>query len=122
MSITREEAIEKLQTAADQMKNAVNYANWKGLTTPNIQKQIEAYTMAIDALRMQEKKEQQPLTMAELRKMNGETVYCLEYNVDVKIRARMWGLIYVTYKFPGEYGECKAMGLTLYRKRPEDLK
>lgn len=120
--MTREEAIEKLQNSLDQLKNVVNYANRKGLTPPNLQKEIEAFSMAIDALRMQAKKEQQPLTMAELRTMNGETVYCLELNIDVKILARKHGFISVRYQFPGEYGECKAMGLTLYRTRPEDLK
>lgn len=84
------------------------------------EKTCEALSMALDALREKEGREKEPLTMAELRRMNGETVYCLEYNVDVKIRARKYGLIHVSYKFPGEYGECKALGLTFYRTRPEE--
>lgn len=120
MSMTREEAIVRLQDTRDRMKKTVEYAEKHGMTPPNIQKDIEAYSMAIDALRMQEKKEQQPLTMAELRNMNGETVYCLELNLDVKIIAKKVGFVHVRYQFPGEYGECKAMGLTLYRSKPEE--
>lgn len=122
MSMTREEAIVKLQDTRDRMIKTVEYAEQHGMTPPNLRKDIEAYSMAIDALRMQEEKEQQPLTMAELRNMNGETVYCLELNIDVKILARKHGFISVRYQFPGEYGECKAMGLTLYRTRPEVMK
>lgn len=63
--------------------------------------------------------EQQPLTMAELRKMNGETVYCLELNTEVQIRAPKHGFIYVSYRFPGVHGEHNAMDLTLYRTQTE---
>lgn len=77
----------------------------------------QAHRMAIEALM---KREEQPLTMAELRQMNGETVYCLELNADVKISAPKVGLIYVTYNIPGKYGDLKAMGLTLYHRKPEE--
>lgn len=61
-----------------------------------------------------------PITMAELRQMNGETVYCLELNTNVKISAPNVGLIYVTYNIPGKYDTLKAIGLTLYRRKPEE--
>ena len=75
----------------------------------------EALDMAIVALQQQKEREKQPLTMAELRKMNGETAYCLELNTEVKIHSKEHGFIHVSYKFPGEYGELKAKDLTLYR-------
>lgn len=123
--MTREEAIVRLQDTHDRMKQTVDYAKRNGLTPPNLSKDIEAYAMAIDALRMQEKKDQnpqQPLTMAELRKMNGETVYCLELNTMVRVSARKTGWITIHYPLPGEYDCCKALGLTLYRTQPEDTK
>lgn len=114
--MTREEAIVRLQDTRDRMQQTVDYAKRNGLTPPNLSKDIEAYSMAIDALRMQEKKDQQPLTMAELRKMDGETVYCLELNTEVRVAARNTGWINIHYPIDC----CKAHGLTLYRTRPED--
>ena len=38
----------------------------------------EALDMAISALRQQERESNDPLTMDELRKMDGEPVYCVE--------------------------------------------
>ena len=125
--MTREEAIARLQDTIDGMKKSVDFAKLRGLPTPNLRKDVETYAMALDALRMQEKKEQQPqpqqpLTMAELRKMNGETVYCLELNTMVRVSARKTGWITIHYPLPGEYDCCKALGLTLYRTQPEDTK
>lgn len=120
--MTREEAIVKLQDTHDRMKQTVEFAKRKGLTPPNLSKDIEAYAMAIDALQMQEEKAQQPLTMAELRNMNGETVYCLELNTEVRVSARKTGWITIHYPLPSENDCCKALGLTLYRTRPEDTK
>lgn len=122
MSMTREEAIARLQDTHDRMKQTVDYAKRNGLTTPNLSKDIEAYAMAIDALRMQEKKDQQPLTMAELRKMDGETVYCLELNIEMLVLAQNIGWITVTPDRPLEYERYKAHELTLYRTQPEDTK
>ena len=123
MSITREEAIVRLQDTHDRMKQTVDFAKRNGLTPPNLNKDIEAYAMAIDALREQEKKDQhpqQPLTMDELRKMDGETVYCLELNIEMLVLAQNIGWITVTPDRPLEYERYKAHGLTLYRTRPKE--
>ena len=120
--MTREEAIVRLQDTRDRMQQTVDFAKRNGMTPPNLSKDIEAYSMAIDALRMQEEKKQQPLTMAELRKMDGETVYCLELNTEVRVSARKTGWINIHYPLPNENDCCKALGLTLYRARPEVMK
>ena len=120
--ITKDKALVYLINDLESTKKCFPAAGKDARALRVLQETAEALKMAIDALQDQEKKEQQPLTMAELRKMDGETVYCLELNTEVKIHARKYGFINVSYKFPGEYGEFKAMGLTLYRARPEDLK
>ena len=74
-----------------------------------------AHQMAIDVLR---EKEHQPLTISELRNMNGKMVYCLDLNAEVKISAPKVGFIMISYSIQGEWGACKAVGLTLYRQRP----
>ena len=82
----------------------------------------EANEMALQALREQEERENQPLTLAELRQMNGETVYCLDLNADVKVSAPHVGIINISYSIPGEWGVYNAKGMTLYRTRPENMK
>lgn len=62
----------------------------------------------------------QPLTMAELRNMNGETVYCEDVNADVKIHAYEVGLIFVRYKDHFEDVLFKAKDVTLYRHKPKE--
>ena len=66
--------------------------------------------------------ERQPLTMAELRKMDGETVYCLELNAEVTVRSKRYNFVEIYYKFPGLTGTHTAHGLTLYRNTPEDAR
>lgn len=73
-----------------------------------------------ETFREKEEREKPPLTMAELRQMHGETVYCLDLNTEVKISAPKVGFITISYAFPGEWGSCKANGLTLYRSRPKE--
>lgn len=55
-----------------------------------------------------------PLTLIELRKMNGQTVYCLDLNEDVRVIAYKKGLIRVT---DGETNYC-VTGLTIFRNKP----
>ena len=121
--ITKDEALIFLENDLRHAESCIKRLNADGKNREReisvVQKSVDAYRMAIDALRGQED-QQQPLTMAELRNMNGETVYCLELNLYVTILAKKVGFVHVHYSFPGEYGECKAMGLTLYRTRPEE--
>ena len=58
-----------------------------------------------------------PLTIQELRNMNGETVYCLEMNDEVQVIARKRGSIKITT----ERETLRADGLTLFRKKPASL-
>lgn len=122
--MTREEAIKRFEKQLNEAMVVLDsgFGTRPGENDLLFRKRKEMAEIALQALREQEEREKQPqpLTMAELRKMNGETVYCLELNLDVKIYARQYGFIDVSYKFPGTYGECKAMGLTLYRTRPEE--
>lgn len=64
---------------------------------------------------------EQPLTMAELRKMDGQAVYCLELNTEVRVSARKTGWIEVHWPVPVEKECCKAHGLTLYRTKPAEV-
>lgn len=82
----------------------------------------ELANLSLQALREQEEREKQPqpLTMAELRNMNGETVYCLELNIEMMVLAEEFGWITVTPDRPLAYDRYKAHGLTLYRTRPEE--
>ena len=80
----------------------------------------EALDMAIDALQELDKKKEQPLTLAELRKMHKETVYCLDLNADVKVTAPNVGQILISYNFPGDSGTLYARSLTLYRNKPKE--
>lgn len=58
-----------------------------------------------------------PLTLVELRQMNGQTVYCLDLNEDVEVIAYKKGPIRVT---DDKTIYC-ATGLTLYRKKPVEF-
>lgn len=55
-----------------------------------------------------------PLTMTELRKMDGEQVFCLDMNEEVRVMARKKGFIQVT----NDKEVHRITGLTLYRHRP----
>lgn len=57
---------------------------------------------------------EKPLTIFELRQMNGETVYCLDINEDVKVLAYKTGFIRITT----DKEIHNVTGLTLYRHRP----
>ena len=77
--MTREEAIEYWEglrkTFSSQLEKEENYFGRMHLQTT-----IEALDMAISALRQQETvaNRNEPLTLDELRKMDGEPVYCVE--------------------------------------------
>ena len=55
-----------------------------------------------------------PLTTQELRKMDGEQVFCLDMNEKVRVVARKKGFIQVT----NDKEIHRITGLTLYRHRP----
>ena len=55
-----------------------------------------------------------PLTLQELRKMNGQRVFCLETNEGVQVVAYKKGFIRVT----NDKENLPIHGLTLYRRRP----
>ena len=55
-----------------------------------------------------------PLTTQELRKMDGEQVFCLDMNEEVRVVARKKGFIQVT----NDKEIHRITGLTLYRHRP----
>lgn len=63
-----------------------------------------------------------PLTLDELRGMDGEPVYCLDLNCEVKICAPRKGLISVLYNLPGISGVNYAREFTLYRRKPEGVR
>ena len=78
----------------------------------------EALDMALDALREQECRNTLPLGLEELRKMDGQKVYCLDVNTEVTVHAPRMGLIYVSYL----HYILKATDVTLYRTRPGEDK
>lgn len=76
----------------------------------------EALDMAIDALKKQESWAKEPLTMQELREMDGQTVYCLDLNMEVTVFAPERGLINVSN---GAF-ILQARNATLYRDWPKE--
>lgn len=120
MSMTIAEAIERLKYTKDKMEEVVDCALRHNMNPPNLQSDIEAYAMAIDALREKEERDLKPLTMWELRKMHRQTVYCLELNTMGTVIAPHAGPIDFAYKLPGRSGTWTAMDLTLYRERPKE--
>lgn len=119
--MTREEAISRFEVMADEefVKNMLDDTD---NDIESVRAAHEISKIALQALREQEEREKQPqpLTMAELRKMDGETVYCLELNTEVRVSARKTGWINIHYPLPVEKDCCKALGLTLYRTRPKE--
>lgn len=83
---------------------------------PEEEPQNEALDMAIDALKKQESWAKEPLTMQELRKMDGQTVYCLDLNMEVTVFAPEKGLINVSN---GAF-ILQARNATLYRDWPKE--
>lgn len=76
MSMTIEGAIEKLEYTKDKMEEVVDCALRHNMNPPNLQSDIEAYTMAIDALKEKAERENPaPLTMEELVQMDGVPVW-----------------------------------------------
>ena len=118
--MTRDEAISRFELMAD-----LDYIK-ENAADPNNEEVVQILydlaRLALQALREQEEREKQPqpLTMAELRKMNGETVYCEDVNADVKIHAYEVGLIFVRYKDHFEDVLFKAKDVTLYRHKPKE--
>lgn len=105
--------------AAEVLCMAVTF-NGCGRTTSDEMR--EAVRAGVDALTEKEARTMPyPLTMPELRKMDGQTVYCLELNTDVRVAARKTGWITVHWPLLNEKECCKAHGLTLYRSKPEEV-
>lgn len=123
MSMTIEEAIKHF---SGQVSNKSILSVAKSMDNPHVLDMVskinEANELALVALKEKAglEKQPQPLTMAELRNMNGETVYCEDVNADVKIHAYKVGFIYVEYKDAFEYVLFKAKDVTLYRHNPKE--
>ena len=76
MSMTIEEAIEKLQKSHDRKKETVDCALRHGMEAPEIEREIEAYALAIEALREKaERDNPAPMTIEELVQMDGVPVW-----------------------------------------------
>lgn len=120
MSITTREAIIYLTVDLEGTEKCIK-SHRDSRTLQVLQNSAEAYRMAIAALKDQEHADR-PLTIPELREMNGATVYCLELNAEVTVQASRYGFIEIAYKLPGTFGTHSAHGLTLYRNTPEDSK
>ena len=117
MSMTIEGAIEKLQYSHDRMKETVDYALRYGIEPPKLQSEIEAYAMAIEALKEKAERENPaPLTMDELVQMDGVPVWIrdkhssgYEFSADAAD--------YFEGRNPKEYGKT----WTAYRHKPKEV-
>lgn len=118
MSTTKRDAIAYLMAELESTEKCIRSAT-DARALKLLQNGAEAYRMAIAALKDQEQIADQPLTIQELREMNGATVYCLELNAEVTVQASRYGFIDVYYKIPGTIGTHSAHTLTLYRNTPE---
>ena len=84
--MTRKEAIAVLECLVLEMNAILAGIPKSEATADQIKRCIDAYDMAISALRQQEQldkvsqgsSQDKPLTLDELRKMDGEPVYCVE--------------------------------------------
>ena len=81
--MTREEAIILIERAANELREMMKTITMPASATEQLQQEIDAHEIAISALRQQEHfrdltKKVEPLTQDELRKMDGEPVYCVE--------------------------------------------
>ena len=129
--MTREEAISVLEESKRQNEimrdNPNTFFKVSDIVTgeKNAQKRIDALNMAISALRQQEHfcevtKKVEPLTLDELRKMDGEPVYIVDGDVawwDI-VSFSLQGWLYLAkgkqFRY-SRYGEWLA-----YRQKPEE--
>lgn len=120
--MTREEAIKRFEKQLTEAMVVLDsgFGTRPGENDLLYRKRKEMAEIALQALREQEEREKQPLTLADLRKMNKETVYCLDLNADVKVIAPEVGQIFISYNFPGNSGTLYARSLTLYRSKPKE--
>ena len=131
--MNREEAISVLEESKRQNEimrdNPNTFFKVSDIVTgeKNAQKRIDALNMAISALRQQEQQPNDPLTLDELRQMDGEPVWVV-YGED----EGMWALvevceesIFLTNNLCGrtEYAddmELEDDGVMVYRQKPEE--
>ena len=127
--MTREEAIILIERAANELREMMKTITMPASATEQLQQEIDAHEIAISALRQQEHfrdltKKVEPLTQDELRKMDGEPVYCVE------ITGREEWLFRRDGGFADMYGEFTSDDFMLwdnygklwwcYRQKPED--
>ena len=126
--MTREEAIEYWQglrkTFSSQLEKEENHFGRMHLQTT-----IEALDMAISALRQQDHfrevtKKVEPLTLDELRRMEGQPVYIVE-NTEYWAIVNSFdqaGVYLLSYGNPDDYGYFGLYGKTwlAYRQKPEE--
>ena len=121
--MTREEAIKVLEKQFDKSCGNYRYQNEEKLDFE------DALWVAISALRQQEHfrevtKKVEPLTLEELRKMDGEPVYIVEnteYWSIVNGFGRN-GVYLLSYGNPDDFGSFELYGKTwlAYRQKPEE--
>ena len=116
--MTREEAIKWVQEEKESFERAPDLNGCP--MTEYWQKAIDVYDMAISAIRKQEQQPNAPLTLDELRKMDGEPVYIVDGDVAwwdiVSFSVQDW--LYLAREEElrySRYGEWLA-----YRQKPEE--
>ena len=121
--MTREDAIEYWEglrkTFSRQLEKEENHFGRMHLQTT-----IEALDMAISALRQQEHDRNEPLTLDELRRMEGQPVYIVEnteYWSIVNGFCRN-GVYLLSYGNPDDFGSFELYGKAwlAYRQKPEE--
>ena len=121
--MTREEAIEYWEglrkTFSSQLEKEENHFGRMHLQTT-----IEALDMAISALRQQGQERNEPLTLDELRRMEGQPVYIVE-NTEYWAIVNSFdqaGVYLLSYGNPDDYGYFGLYGKTwlAYRQKPEE--
>ena len=130
----RKEAIAVLECLALEMNAILAGIPKSEAAADQIKRCIDAYDMAISAIRQQEHfrditKKVEPLTLEELRKMDGEPVWCEIY---IKGQSSFYGIVHgenVTGFIPGDdkpsnlaITNVGAYGLAwlAYRQKPEE--
>lgn len=108
------------QEIIEQLVYIKNHLDFVASYDTRLEFDAKVLATCISALQNQERYDPKPLTIAELRNMNDQTVYCLELNTVVRVSARKTGWITIHYPLPIEKECCKAHGLTLYRTKPKE--
>ena len=121
--MTREEAIILIERAANELREMMKTITMPTSAAEQLQQEIDAHEIAISALRQKEQEGNDPLTLDELRKMDGEPVWVVW--PDGRIKSQ-WFIISSTFwiemfqEWDGTLSKDYGKTWLAYRQKPEE--